>query len=311
MSHESCRLGPGVAVVFLALLMGCSWNAAGSTGCIPVGQALPLPEALGETSGVTFSRVAEGVLLSHNDGGHGAWVYAVDTMGNLVGELEVAGARNRDWEDIASAECGTGACIYLADIGDNQVVRDSIVMYRIPDPGVYDGRSVIATAFPMKLPDGPRDMESMIVLPGEMVFFVSKGRSHSVSLYRYPPPLRPGEIVTLEWVQDFSEGRLSIPKQITGADATIDGELVAIRSYEAIRFYRWKEGRLSFLADGQVALRTLGEMQGEAVGLGPDGKVVLTSEAVLGQAATLRKLRCEVVSGTWRPTPSPPSFLSH
>ena len=47
---------------------------------------------------------------------------------------------------------GKAACIYLADIGDNQVARDSIVLYRLPDPGSYDGQAVEATAFPMAMP---------------------------------------------------------------------------------------------------------------------------------------------------------------
>ena len=34
---------------------------------------------------------------------------------------------------------------------------------------------------------------------------------------------------------------------------------------------------------GRIALRTLNETQGEAVALGPGGKVVLTSEAALGK----------------------------
>jgi hypothetical protein len=295
----------------LGALAGCFWNAAGPTGCVPVGAPIPLPEVLGETSGVAFSRAAEGVLLTHNDGGHAAWVYALDTLGQVLGELQVAGAENQDWEDIATSECDEGACIYLADIGDNQLARDSIVLYRLPDPGTYEGQSVPATAYPMRLPDGPRDMETLFVLPGEEVFFVSKGRSHSVSLYRYPPPLRPGELVTLEWVQDLTDGPLPLPKQVTGADVARDGVGVAVRSYEGIRFYQWEDGRREYLADGQVALLALGEVQGEGVGLGPRGQVILTSEAALGQGATLRKLRCDLVSGTWRPTSTPPSFLSH
>jgi hypothetical protein len=138
-------------------------------------------------------------------------------------------------------------------------------------------------------------MESVFVLPGEEVFFVSKGRSHAVTLYRYPPPLRTGEIVTLEAVQTFSGGRLSIPKQVTGADASPDGSIVAIRSYESLHFFHVEKGRLVPVEGGQVALQTLNEAQGESVGLGPNGKVVLTSEAALGRGATMTILSCRVV----------------
>jgi hypothetical protein len=138
-------------------------------------------------------------------------------------------------------------------------------------------------------------MEAMFILPGEEVFFVSKGRSHPVTLYRYPPPLRAGERVTLEAVQDLSEARLSIPRQVTGADAAVDGTLVSLRSYEAISFFEVDAGRLVPIPGGRVDLRTLNELQGEAVALGPNGQVVLTSEGILNRPASMVELRCPAV----------------
>jgi len=144
----------------------------------------------------------------------------------------------------------------------------------------------------MVLPDGPRDMESVFVLPGEEVFFVSKGRSDAVTLYRYPPPLRAGETVSLEAVQTFSDGRLPIPKQVTGADASPDGTVVVIRTYESLSFFHVESGRLVPIKGARVALRTLHEVQGEAVALGPNGELVLTSEAALGRRAAMVTLNC-------------------
>jgi hypothetical protein len=281
-----------LSALALLLVSACGWNAAGNTGCSPASRAVGLPEALGESSGVAWSKVRDGVLLSHNDGGHEATIFALGLDGSLIGEVPLEGARNRDWEDIATAPCEEEACIYVADIGDNELVRNRIVLYRLRDTGVYDGTPRRADTFPMILPDGPRDMESVFVLPGEEVFFISKGRSHAVTLYRYPPPLRAGETVALEAVQTFSEGRLSIPRQVTGADASPDGNLVAIRSYEALSFFRTVEGRLAAIEGGKVMLRTLNEAQGEAVGLGNDGRVVLTSEGVFGRGATMILLTC-------------------
>ena len=138
-------------------------------------------------------------------------------------------------------------------------------------------------------------MEALFVLPGGEVFLVSKGRSHAVTLYRYPAPLRPGELVQLQRVQNLTHGRLPIPEQVTGADASSDGGTVAIRSYEALTFYSWESGQLRPIPGGRIALRTLNEIQGEAVALGPEGFVALTSEAALGKGATLTLLQC----GEW------------
>lgn len=276
----------------LVLAGSCGWNAAGITGCRPVGQTQRLPDILKESSGAAFSRSQPGLVFSHNDGGNEATIYVLDPGGTLQGEIPLAGIKNRDWEDIATGKCPSGNCIYVADIGDNQEIRDEIFLYRITDTGSYDGSARRPEVFPMTLPDGPRDMEALFVLPGEEVFFVSKGRDHGVTLYRYPPPLRPGVPVMLEAVQSLTKDRLPIPKQFTGADASTDGRTVALRTYEALTFYSWESGRLVPIEGGRIALRTLNEAQGEAVALGPGGQVVLTSEAALGRGATLTVLQC-------------------
>ncbi len=283
---------------FLATLAAaqCAWNAAGQTGCQPVGQPRPLPEALKESSGVAFSALRPGVLWSHNDGGHDPALHATDTEGRLLGTFLLRGIRNRDWEDIATGRCQAGGCIYLADTGDNEEVRPRVDLYRITDPGTVEGGGELAAErLPLLLPDGPRDIEAVFVLPDEQVYFVTKGRSHPVTVYRYPPPLRPEEEVSLEPVQTLSDGALPIPSQVTGADASPDGTLVVVRTYESLTFYRMDAGRLVAVEGGRVDLRTLQEPQGEAVGLGPDGQVVLTTEAgSFGGVAALRMLRCGV-----------------
>ena len=63
----------------------------------------------------------------------------------------------------------------------------------------------------MALPDGPRDIEAMYVLPTDQVFFVTKGRNHPVTIYRYPLPLRSGDVVTLEEVQRLTTGSAGRP----------------------------------------------------------------------------------------------------
>src|SRR5438309_1605081 len=54
---------------------------------------------LTEASGVAASRNNPGVLWTHNDSGHPAQIYALDTQGRLLGTYAVPG--NTDNEDIA------------------------------------------------------------------------------------------------------------------------------------------------------------------------------------------------------------------
>jgi hypothetical protein len=283
-------------LLLLFLTGACAWNAAGRTGCSPTGPPHALPEGLDESSGVALSRIHPGVFWSHNDGDV-SLLYALNAEGQLLSLVPFVAPRVADLEDLATGECPQGSCLYLADTGDNQEVRPRLQLLRVPEPGSLDRPGLLeAEVFPISLPDGPRDIEAIFVLPGEEVFFISKGRRNPVTVYRYPRPLRPEETVTLEAVQNLSEGSMAIPAQITGADASTDGRLVVLRSYEALFFYRLEDGRLHPVEGGRVALGTLREPQGEGVAFGTDSRILLTSEAgIFGDVGGILELECRDV----------------
>jgi len=257
-----------------------------------MGEAVALPAILRETSGVAVGVRDPSVLWTHTDDGTGLW--AIRRDGTSIAGMPVR-APLLDWEDIEIAPCGAGpACLYLADTGDNAERRASgsasIVRVREPVPEI--GAEVPAEVFPIRYPDGPRDVEALFVLPGERVHVVTKGRQHPITVYRYPGGLRP-DTVTLVEVQRLTAGAQSLLAQVTGASASRDGSVVAIRTYEALRFYSVDADTLALRNDGVVNLRTLEETQGEGVALGEAGLVVLTSEGgPLGGPASMRTLRC-------------------
>ena len=154
-------------------------------------------------------------------------IYALDLTGSLRARSPFPARRTGTGKTSPPENVHPETASTSPTSGTTRRSGTKVVLYRIPDTGIYDGSPREAEVFPMILPDGPRDMEALFVLPGEEVFFVSKGRSHAVTLYRYPPPLRPGETVTLEAVQGFTDDRLPIPRQVTGADASADGKTVA------------------------------------------------------------------------------------
>lgn len=252
-----------------------------------------LPAALDESSGVAIGLRDPAVLWTHND--DGSTLFALDTTGALRGSAPVR-PRLRDWEDLATAPCEVHAsCLYMADTGDNAERRSdgSIKILRVAEPGLPLPEGPLrAEAFPIRLPDGPRDIEALFVLPGEQVHLVTKGRNHAVTVYRYPPPLRP-DTVTLVEVQRLTDGAQPLANQVTGASALADGTIVAIRTYQTLAFYAVEGDTLAPRIDGLVNLRTLQEAQGEAVALGSDGLVILTSEAgFFGGGGSMNILRC-------------------
>jgi hypothetical protein len=274
------RAGTRIRIAALALaLAGCTAQAGGGP-CDPPRKAGALPAEVDESSGVAASRRHTGVLWTINDSGGEPALFAVDSAGRILGRTRVTGARNVDWEDLALGPCPDGDCLYIADTGDNRLRRDHVVVYRIPEPRPGDAATPPAEAYRIRYPNGPRDVEAIFVLPGGDLFLVSKGRGHPIAVYGYPPPLRPDSTVEVEEVARLSDAAVGLAYQVTGAVASDDGRWVAIRTYAAIRFHRIEpDGRLDPRPLAEVDLQPLAEPQGEAIGVRPDGTLVLTSEA--------------------------------
>lgn len=280
------------SVSLLLLATGCS-----APRCDPPVRTGELPEELRESSGVDFSLRLDGLLWSHNDSNADAVLFAIDSAGAIHGRVRVRGATNVDWEDLAVAPCGSGpdVCVWIGDIGDNEARRDHVVIYRLAEPSVGEGVSAPAEAFPARYPDGARDAETLVLGPGARPHIVTKGRKGGIELFRYPEPLRPGATATLERVHVFTDTAVALPEQVTGGDWSADGRWLALRTYATLYLWRMEEGLpTTALVPGGVPLDSLREYQGEGVALRDDGAVVLTSEAVVGEAATVGMLRCRL-----------------
>ncbi|HFC52966.1 MAG TPA: hypothetical protein ENJ43_00860 [Gammaproteobacteria bacterium] len=143
--------------------------------------------AMTEASGMAASRIHDNLFWVLNDGGNGPWIYAVGSDGSDRGRIEVEGARNRDWEDMASFVWNGRSYLLIADIGDNRAERSSCLLYIVPEPESPEAGSVpLARTIEYIYEDGPRDAESLAVdLQGERILILSK-RDHPQRLYQLP-----------------------------------------------------------------------------------------------------------------------------
>ena len=253
-----------------------------------------------ESSGVAASRRAPGVLWTHNDSGDGPYVYATDTTGAARGTFAVTGARNVDWEDIALGPCAAGTCLYLADTGDNQERRQSVALYRVPEPELPDRHpfrtrpTAPAQAVTVRYPDGPHDVEAMWVAPSQDVHLVTKGRSGPVRHYRVPARAWGSSTqVTAELIETLPIAVRSGRDHVTGAGLSPDGQTVALRTYSAVYFFHAAGGgRLDLPAEPVACdVRRLG-VQGEGVSWIDDARLVLTSERGTRSLGTIAVARC-------------------
>lgn len=301
-----------------AVLVGASLQAAvPMTSCRPAGGAQPpaatLPPGiqlidtavivaarLSESSGVTASRRRPGTFWTHNDSGDGPVLYATDSTGADLGYVRVVGARNVDWEDIASGPCfrTRATCLYVADTGDNTARRRHVVVYRLvePDPPASAGdttRNVtILDSLVLRYPDLPHDAEGLAVTSDGWLLLTSKDRDRPAHLFRARIPTREATL-TLE---DAGELPVSFSirrgRLVTGADASSDGRYFIARTYVSLHLFRLERGgRVTPLMPPDGALIPVVEDQGEGVAFWAPDRLVLTSERSLRDHAILMRLR--------------------
>jgi hypothetical protein len=258
--------------------------------CTPAGSLVPLA-GLAEASGLASSRRVPGRLWTHNDSGQPI-LFALDSRGAVTGQLQVSGATVQDWEGIAVGPCGSGSCVYIGDIGDNEAGRTRITIYRVPEPEKPGGTAAVSDVFHATYPDGAHDAEALL-FAGDRLYIVTKGETGPVALYRFPTQLQAGATMKLERVGGPS-AKPDADSRITDGSASPDGQWVVLRSRSALTFYRASDvlaGR--WRAAGNVDLTSLNEPQGEGVALGADNTVFLAGEGgKKGQPGTFARLTC-------------------
>ncbi|MGA8847337.1 MAG: hypothetical protein WB471_12050 [Nocardioides sp.] len=242
--------------------------------------------AIIESSGLVVDAVS-GLFVTTNDSGDEGRLFVVDPSdGTTVGLTRWrASTGQADPVDVeALAPAGPGA-VWVGDIGDNDGVRDSVRLFRVP---VGRGtRDVVVDPYELIYPDGARDAESLLLDPRGRVLVVTKG-------------LFGGEVLRSE--QPLTLGRPAILTQVGDAwplatDAAFfpDGRHLIVRSYGSAAIYSYP------------ALRQVGEVglpdqqQGEGVAVDAAGQVFLSSEGEGSQV-----LRVPLPA----PSPSPPPQVS-
>lgn len=278
--RRAAALGCGLAVLvtapaLMAVAAGTSAGAAAPTATPEATRAYPAP-GLAEASGLTASVLHDGVVWIVEDSGEPI-VRAYDESGVQVGsvrfeESDVFGGDNRDTESLAM---GPGPTLWSADIGDNNAVRETVLVHTTPEPAELDDRVVTAASYRFRFPDGPRDAEALLVDPvGGRIYIVSK-RILGGALYAAPADIVVGQTHELEYVQD-------IPGWLTGGEFAPGGSFVALRTlgrhttsiatiYDVVRDPDGGPVRLEQRAE--IALPE--QRQGESLAFTADGTALL------------------------------------
>ncbi|MBN1123976.1 MAG: hypothetical protein JXA82_03135 [Sedimentisphaerales bacterium] len=220
------------------------------------------------------------ILWVHNDSGDLPVVYALNMKGQYRGTFVLRGASARDWEDIA---IGPGpekdvSYLYLADIGDNQGLWNSIAVYRVPEPAVDPNGPVIKKALKnvvsigLKYPDGARDTETLLIDPITKDLYLISKRDLRSRVYQAAYPYSTDQVNVMTFVGELPWS------WSTGGDVSPDGRLVLVRNY----FYAglWKRDLTKPLHEAflkpSFRLPVPSERMGESIAFTIDGKAYLT-----------------------------------
>jgi hypothetical protein len=249
---------------------------------------------LQEISGVAAGIASPNVFYVQNDSGDSARFFALDrTNGAVLTEYDVPGATNVDWEDIAVATDSRGVpSVWLADIGDNNSHRTSVVVYRVDEPHVRDTHGAVRTTSKpdvwfLTYPGGPRDAESLAVGPRGQAYIVSKSLVGASIVYRLPARPDARRIQELQTVGPIQfrvvkRGDVSTyPAQIaaTGAAISPGGSTLVIRTYNDAYVWSLHDADVAHAITGQATRIVLPKQPlGEGITVAGDQLVISSEE---------------------------------
>lgn len=203
----------------LVLLIGCSGSGDScpdeSSTPARIGTVTGLPA---ELSGLAASRTVPGLLWTHADGDAND-IYSIDaSTAAMHGTLHLAGADTVDWEDIATAPCAAGHCIFVADTGDNDLVRATVAIFEVTEPasnpiGTID---VDFRRYEVTYPDGAHDIEALFVDPRDGESYGITKVDGAAEVYRFPRTA--GQVATAERVATLNLG----DAQVAAADLVVE-----------------------------------------------------------------------------------------
>jgi len=305
--------------VVLLLFVVASGCAVAPCPSPPQGPVPPEPfariasEAVREASGLVASRRHPGVYWTHNDSGDRARVFAIGLDGRVRGEFQVEGARNVDWEDIATDDAGN---LYLADCGNNLNVRKDLVVYRVAEPDDVESGGILRVqsrhafryADQKVFPDMACfnfDAEGLFWMEGDLWILTKHRTTRGTRLYRLP--LGEGdEGMALEPVMGFAlgvegsetsvvegaapiPGEMWLPGTVTAADYDPGRGLLAALTYTDIHLFERTAGEaFPFRPVATIPIREHGFAQVEGLAFDRHGLVLVNEPGwlfrVRGQA---------------------------
>jgi len=254
---------------------------------------------LAELSGLA---VAGSSLWAMSDGGTRVELHQIDPDTCAVVDSRSAGVNPFDPEDLA---VGPDESLWVADIGDNELRRDTVAVVVLPPQGE-------SRLHRLTYPDGPHDAEALLIDARGRPVVITKEVGRPAGVYctaQAPEGVGPTPLVRV--------GELTLPSSdtrggpvgeigsrvVTGAAVSVDGSVVALRTYTDAWLYPVSRGDfVGALTGTPVRVPLPDEPQGEALAFDRDGTLLSGSER-RGATGELRAVPGAVALAAARPQP--------
>jgi hypothetical protein len=275
------RLVAGVALAGTLVLAAALPASAEETGAVgapaPATRCQLADPRLPELSGLVE---AGGQMLAINDGGTQVDVYLLDAACQVV-DVRSAAVDPYDPEDLALGADGT---VWLADTGDNQASRATVALLALRP----DGSSGV---YRLAYPDGPRDVEALLLAPDGTPYLVTKEVLGASKVYRPVAGLVESGTVGLTEVAGVEFTVTGTPGgpvgragqlMVTGGAVSADGRLLALRTYTDAYVWSLSGSDVAGALSGEPVRIALPDApQGEAISFTGDGAgIVVAGEGV-------------------------------
>ena len=226
-------------------------------------------------------------LWAMADGGRRVQLLRLDPDTCAVVESRTATVDPYDAEDLAVGPDGT---LWVGDTGDNEQRRTTVALIVVPPRGE-------PALHRLTYPDGPHDAEALLVDARGVPTVITKSVG-AAGIYQPEGPLRGQGPTPLVHVADITLPTSTTQggpvggfgtRTVTGAAATADGRVVALRTYtDAWLFPVPADGVAAALRGTPVQVPLPGEPQGEGLAFAADGTLLSGSEARGGVAGQIR-----------------------
>jgi hypothetical protein len=242
-----------------------------------------LTRPISEASGIADSKTFLDQLWVIEDSGNPARLFLLKHNGFVTDSFSLAGATNRDWEDVAVGKGPDDALsyLYIGDIGDNNAAYPSYTIYRLPEPTTFSDEITGYDSIKFTYPDGSHDAEALMIDDNTKDIYVITKKESPSKIYRIPYPQDTQNMNQAEFVSDLGY------TGVVSASLSFAGTEIIMKTYTQLYYYKRtaKEGLGVTLAKAPTdTLAYTLEAQGEAVAIANDNTGFFTlSEKGMGE----------------------------